>query len=70
MANGIIDRREELAALARFVEAVPGGGQALLIEGDAGIGKTALWHEGLRTARDSGLRVLSARSGTYSFTPR
>ncbi|HEX7310598.1 MAG TPA: AAA family ATPase, partial [Gaiellaceae bacterium] len=62
MAHGIIDRREELAALARFVEAVPDGGQALLIEGDAGIGKTALWHEGLRTARHSGLRVLSARS--------
>ena len=62
MADGIIDRREELAALTRFVEAVPSGGQALLIEGDAGIGKTALWREGLRTARDSGFRVLASRS--------
>jgi DNA-binding CsgD family transcriptional regulator len=62
MADGIIDRREELAAVAQFVEAVPAGGQALLIEGDAGIGKTALWREGLRTARDRGFRVLASRS--------
>jgi hypothetical protein len=31
MRDRIIDRREELKALARFVEAVPAGGQAQLI---------------------------------------
>jgi AAA ATPase domain len=59
----IIGRREELQALARFVDAVPTGGYALLLEGDAGIGKTALWQEGTTAARRSDVRVLAARAG-------
>ena len=59
----IIGRREELQALARFVDAVPIGGHALLLEGDAGIGKTALWQEGTAAARRSDVRVLAARAG-------
>jgi hypothetical protein len=59
----IIGRREELQALARFVEAVPRGGSALLLEGDAGIGKTALWGEGTATARRNDVCVLAARAG-------
>src|SRR5580765_4339581 len=62
MTDRVIGRREELNTLARFVDAVPVGGQALLIEGDAGIGKTALWQEGVRAARESGIPVLSARA--------
>ena len=34
----------------------------MLLEGDAGIGKTALWHEGARLAHERGFRVLTARS--------
>ena len=63
MAEPIIGRRTELQALARFVEAVPAGARALLIEGDAGIGKTALLHEAVRTARASSVRILTARTG-------
>jgi DNA-binding NarL/FixJ family response regulator/tetratricopeptide (TPR) repeat protein len=59
----IIGRREELQALGRFVDAVPAGGHALLLEGDAGIGKTALWQEGTAAARRSDVRVLAARAG-------
>ena len=62
MAEPIIGRRSELRALGRFVEAVPAGGRALLIEGEAGIGKTALLHAGVDVARASGFRVLTARS--------
>src|SRR5690242_8681366 len=62
MAVEIIGRREELLAFAGFLEAVPAGGQALLLEGDAGIGKTALWQEGNRLARECGVRVLTSRS--------
>jgi predicted ATPase len=62
MAEPIIGRRSELKALARFVEAVPMGGRALLIEGEAGIGKTALLHEGVHAARANGFRVLTARA--------
>ena len=62
-SDRIIGRREELQALARFVDAVPVGGHALLLEGDAGIGKTALWQEGTAAARRSDVRVLVARAG-------
>ena len=62
MAADIIGRREELLALEAFLEAVPAGGQALLLEGDAGIGKSALWSEGLRLARERSFRVLTARA--------
>src|SRR3954447_12118443 len=62
MAVEIIGRREELLAFDRFLAAVPAGGQALLLEGDAGIGKTALWQEANRLARDRRIRVLTARS--------
>jgi len=62
MAVEIIGRREELLAFDGFLRAVPAGGQALLLEGDAGIGKTALWQEGNRLARERGCQVLRSRS--------
>src|SRR5947207_5942893 len=62
MAVEIIGRREELLAFDGFFEALPAGGQALLLEGDAGIGKTALWQEGNRIAREHGFRVVTSRS--------
>src|SRR5438046_6199351 len=62
MAGEIIGRREELLALEAFLGALPAGGQALLLEGDAGIGKTALWQEGNRLARERGFRALTSRS--------
>jgi DNA-binding CsgD family transcriptional regulator len=62
MAEEIIGRREELLVLGEFVEAVPAGGAALLFEGDAGIGKTALWQEGVCLSRARGFRVLEARA--------
>jgi DNA-binding CsgD family transcriptional regulator len=62
MAVEIIGRREELQTLDEFLGVVPAGGQALLLEGDAGIGKTALWQEGNRLARERGFRSLKARS--------
>jgi len=62
MAVEIIGRGEELLAFEGFLEALPAGGQALLLEGDAGIGKTALWQVGNRLAREHGVRVLTSRS--------
>ncbi len=62
-AAEIIGRHAELLALGEFVEAAPAGGRALLFDGDAGIGKTALWQEGVRLARERGcFRVLTARA--------
>src|ERR1044071_7865397 len=62
MAVEIIGRREELLAFEGFLAALPAGGQALLLEGDPGIGKTALWQAGNRLARERGFRVLTSRS--------
>jgi len=62
MAVEIIGRREELRAVAGFLTAVPVGGQALLLEGVAGIGKSALLEEGKRLAGERGFRVLASRS--------
>ena len=62
MAVEIIGRREELLVFAGFLTAVPAGGQALLLEGDAGIGKSALWQEGKRLAGERSFRVLASRS--------
>src|SRR6476620_8901502 len=50
MASEVIGRRDELLALEALLESAPAGGQALLLEGDAGIGQTALWREALRLA--------------------
>jgi hypothetical protein len=35
---------------------------ALVVEGEAGIGKTTVWLEGLQRARQRGFTVLSARA--------
>ena len=61
MAVEIIGRRDELLTLDAFLAAVPTGGQALLLEGDAGIGKTVLWQEALRVAGRSNVHVLRSR---------
>jgi DNA-binding CsgD family transcriptional regulator len=52
-------RDEELAALARFLDAVPGGSSGLVIEGEAGIGKTTLWRDARDDAEARGYLVLS-----------
>jgi DNA-binding CsgD family transcriptional regulator len=59
----IVGRERELAALVRFVEERPGRPQALVFEGEAGIGKTTLWRAGLDAAAAAGHRVLVSRPG-------
>jgi DNA-binding CsgD family transcriptional regulator len=61
MAGEIIGRVDERLALEAFLEGAPAGPQALLLEGDAGIGKTVLWEEALRLAGMRGFRVLRSR---------
>lgn len=53
----VIGRSDERAAVHSFLGA--GGPAALLIEGDAGIGKTTLWRAGVDEARRLGARVLA-----------
>jgi DNA-binding NarL/FixJ family response regulator len=57
----IVGRDEELRAIESFVGAQGDSGVALLFDGEAGIGKSTIWQEGLRLARDRGFGVLVAR---------
>src|SRR5438128_3896342 len=57
----IVSREEELASLHAFIDGLQGGPAALVLEGDAGIGKSTLWLAGVEHARAHGLRVLASR---------
>ena len=54
----ILGRQDELCLLEQLLEA--DGVAALLIEGEAGIGKTTLWRAGLELARKHAFKVLSS----------
>ena len=57
----VVGRESEIDSVHDFLEAVPGGPIALLIEGEIGIGKTTLWREGIAEAGERGLQVLTSR---------
>ena len=57
----VIGRQEELDALDDFLESVRSGPAALVLVGDAGVGKTTLWQAGVDAAREKGYRVLETR---------
>jgi len=60
----LLEREAELAALRAMIElARTGNGRVVVIEGDAGMGKTRLVTEARALAAAAGLRVLSARGG-------
>jgi DNA-binding CsgD family transcriptional regulator len=61
LATDIVGRDEELAVVREFLAATERLPSALMIEGEAGIGKTTLWNAGLTAASEFGYRVLSAR---------
>lgn len=58
---GIHGRAAELARVGRFLDEAAGRPAALLIEGEAGIGKTTLWSAGIDQARHRGWHVLTCR---------
>jgi len=62
MQGAIFGRDRELASLAEFAAGVSDGASALVLEGDAGMGKTTLWEAAIEDARERGLLVLRARA--------
>jgi len=54
----MVGRTSELAAITHFIELVPSGPVGLSIDGEPGIGKSMLWSEAVRAARERGYRVL------------
>jgi DNA-binding CsgD family transcriptional regulator len=60
MTVAVSGRDSELAALRGFVDSVPDAAAALVLEGEAGMGKTTLWRAGIAEVQAAGLRVLQA----------
>lgn len=58
----LVGREDELGVLTRFVANVPDGPTGLRLEGEAGIGKTALWHACVEDVRERLYWVLSCRA--------
>jgi DNA-binding CsgD family transcriptional regulator len=57
----VIGREREINVVSTFLDLLPDRPAALLIEGEAGIGKSTVWLEAIRLAADRGHRVLKAR---------
>ena len=57
----IIGREAELSGFDGFLRDIAGGPTAVLLEGEIGIGKTALWKEGLAAAAAHSYQVLACR---------
>jgi DNA-binding CsgD family transcriptional regulator len=61
MTGAVIGRDLELASIGELLVKIEGGPVALVLSGEAGIGKTALWEAGVARADRAGVRVLSCR---------
>jgi DNA-binding CsgD family transcriptional regulator len=71
VTDEILGRDAELAAIASFLDRLEAGPVALVVEGEAGIGKTTLWEAGVAAAHRRGYPVLACRpveaEATLSF---
>ena len=61
MERARFGRQAELARASSFLDAVPDGPRALVLSGEAGIGKSALWLDTVAQADGRSYRVLSCR---------
>jgi DNA-binding CsgD family transcriptional regulator len=59
--RGAVGRESELGSIARFLSTLPTGPAALVIHGEAGIGKSTLWNEAVAAARRTSYAVMSCR---------
>jgi DNA-binding CsgD family transcriptional regulator len=57
----VVGRGRELGVVAAFLAEVPSGPSGLLLEGEAGIGKTTVWMAGVADAAARSYLVLSSR---------
>ena len=68
MTEALFGREAELGAVEEFVASIPDGLVCLALEGEAGIGKTTVWHEAVNWARERGLCILSSRAAASEAT--
>ena len=59
--SGAVGRESELVSIARFLSTLPTAPSALVIHGEAGIGKSTLWNESVAAARRTSYSVMSCR---------
>src|SRR5690349_4572182 len=64
----MIGRDRELESGGRFLKSIADGSACLVLEGEAGIGKTTIWRELMGSAQASGYRVLSCRPAATEVT--
>ncbi|HEV8402624.1 MAG TPA: AAA family ATPase [Candidatus Limnocylindrales bacterium] len=60
MPDEVVGRGNELAIVERFVERARDGSSALVLEGEAGIGKTTIWRAAVDLATTAGFTVLTS----------
>lgn len=68
MVSGVVERPAEFRGVTDFLRSAAGAPSGLVIEGDAGVGKTTLWLAGIAAARERGFTVLTARAGQAETT--
>jgi DNA-binding CsgD family transcriptional regulator len=61
LVSTVVGRGEELEFVGAFVGSIADGAAALVLVGDAGMGKTTLWAAGVEEAEKRGVLVLEAR---------
>ena len=61
MSTELVGREEELQRVELFLEAARRRPRALIVEGEAGAGKTSVWEAALAAADRDGVRTLAAR---------
>lgn len=61
MSAELVGREEELQSLELFLEAATHAPRVLVIEGEAGAGKTSVWEAALASAREAGSDTVAAR---------
>jgi DNA-binding CsgD family transcriptional regulator len=57
-SNTIVGHADETEAVRTFTDSLGDGPAALVLTGEPGIGKSTIWREGLRAARERGFEVL------------
>src|SRR3954463_8620235 len=67
VSEAVVGREHELAVARAVVDGLTGGPQALLIEGDAGIGKTEVWRAAYQLAGRALVCVADEADARLSF---
>ena len=67
-SRGVLGRGREVGVVAAFLDGLPSGPSGLLLEGEAGIGKTTVWAAGVADAAARSYLVLSSRPAESEAT--